>query len=638
MATKARQELTLIDQTDATAIVSWYRTTTGATPSAPTTTSASATPSGWSRTEPTVASSADLANVAWRCEQLVWGDGSCSWGEVTQLSAYDAAKVAYNKALAAAQTATNYVTEITGGGIMVHPSGDANSGWKIADALELIKSTVTAFSVALVSGMAKVIVGEADKSHAEIDYHSLQMVDKDGETYFHVSDLRDASGYMEDVFPARAEAQSRFQLRASVTGNPLVKVGGAWTFDFVVNSSTGDTASSITLSNATTEEVVVSYMPNANSTWKTKAYTIGTRGSGAVGMGSVVEGNGCNASGLFSRASGRSTSAIGNYSSAEGQNTTAGDSYMDVGSHAEGVMTSATGNASHAEGFGTNASGQYSHAEGNSTNAGFAAHAEGGDTEASEAYSHAQNHGTIAASESQTVMGKYNAEDASDVYALIIGNGTGIGARSNAFMVSWAGDVHCTGGPDRDETPSSTATGPGYRFKDALDQTIGRVFPRHNADANSVVVEAMREVGGTMKYGQLYVGVTPAGDPWYYVNGKEAFRETLGLGRTQSNLTLSNTSAGTVTLVRNAIAATVMLTGVKLSSALANGSSVQIATVPSGYRPAAAAHTLAYMNTNGFPHGVDVFVNTAGAVTVMNRSGASLGTSYNIYALLTYVI
>lgn len=53
--------------------------------------------------------------------------------------------------LEAASTATDYVTEITGGGIMVHPIDDDLSGWKIADTLELIKQGVTAFSVALAS-------------------------------------------------------------------------------------------------------------------------------------------------------------------------------------------------------------------------------------------------------------------------------------------------------------------------------------------------------------------------------------------------------------------------------------------------------------------------------------------------------
>ena len=55
--------------------------------------------------------------------------------------------------------------------------------------------------------------------------------------------------------------------------------------------------------------------------------------------------------------------------------------------------------------------------------------------------SHAQNEGTKAASEAQTAMGKYNVEDANDVYALIIGNGTADNARSNAFAVTWDGDI-----------------------------------------------------------------------------------------------------------------------------------------------------------------------------------------------------
>lgn len=77
--------------------------------------------------------------------------------------------------------------------------------------------------------------------------------------------------------------------------------------------------------------------------------------------------------------------------------------------------------------------------------------AEGKDSRAGGEASHAQNLGTIAAKRSQTAIGVYNEEDTSSTtthpsgdarygdYALIIGNGTGESARSNAQAVRWNG-------------------------------------------------------------------------------------------------------------------------------------------------------------------------------------------------------
>ena len=41
----------------------------------------------------------------------------------------------------------------------------------------------------------------------------------------------------------------------------------------------------------------------------------------------------------------------------------------------------------------------------------------------------------------QTAIGKFNISDGADTYALIIGNGTALNARSDALRVKWNGDV-----------------------------------------------------------------------------------------------------------------------------------------------------------------------------------------------------
>lgn len=96
---KASAEVTVYDQTDVVGIAQWHFATTSTTvPSKPATTDASATPSGWSRTEPTIASDSDLDKYVYVCVQTVWGDGSCTWGDVFLSASFEAAKRAYNKA------------------------------------------------------------------------------------------------------------------------------------------------------------------------------------------------------------------------------------------------------------------------------------------------------------------------------------------------------------------------------------------------------------------------------------------------------------------------------------------------------------------------------------------------------------
>ena len=157
---------------------------------------------------------------------------------------------------------------------------------------------------------------------------------------------------------------------------------------------------------------------------------------------SHAEGYHTTASGDSSHAEGKYSTASNNGSHAEGYNTKASEQYA----HAEGVITTASGNGSHAEGYDTTASGADAHAEGYRTTAsGDRSHAEGRCTIASGVYSHAQNDFTIAASSDQTAIGKYNIEDANDVYAFIIGNGTADNVRSNAFTVDWDGNINFSG-------------------------------------------------------------------------------------------------------------------------------------------------------------------------------------------------
>ena len=203
-------------------------------------------------------------------------------------------------------------------------------------------------------------------------------------------------------------------------------------------------------------------------------YTIGTRASNStVGNYSVAEGRGITASGPYSHAEGMTTTASGPYA------------------HSEGYFAVASGTAAHAEGREATANKDYAHAEGWKTTAsGMGGHAEGLRTVASGVYAHAQNVGTIAASAYQTAVGKYNVEDASGDYALIVGNGTNDSLRSNALTVDWDGNV--AHGVDIPWTnlqlassvePYSDGWTPRYRKWGPVVQVLGAVKLKSNQSA-----------------------------------------------------------------------------------------------------------------------------------------------------------
>lgn len=145
-----------------------------------------------------------------------------------------------------------------------------------------------------------------------------------------------------------------------------------------------------------------------------------------------------------------------------------------------GCNSSATAEASIALGEDVLSKGEATVAEGYATTAGSggSAHAEGEYTLASGAASHSQNIGTIAQSIGQTAIGRYNIANggtsisttATSDHAFIIGNGTSAN-RSNAFSVSWNGNVNASGAVYL----GSTATGNAAVSCDQMTDYIGYI-------------------------------------------------------------------------------------------------------------------------------------------------------------------
>lgn len=263
-------------------------------------------------------------------------------------------------------------------------------------------------------------IGQDADTHAVIDYHSLQLIAKEGRTFFHVSDLRNQEGIatLTDYFYGDdTTTQFTFLINQVVA---VIEVS----IDDVTQEEGVDytfTSSSITFTTAPSDEasIVVTYESTSTTA---KAFTFGIRRSGsAVGAYSFVHGYQCRAIGAYSHAEGSYATANGQYSHAEGSESRA----RGRASHAEG-SGQANEYLSHAEGLNSKANGQYSHSEG------YYAQANGNGSHACGEYS-------IADGAYQTVIGRNNVADTTS--AFIIGNGTTYNARRNAFQIGFDGSI-----------------------------------------------------------------------------------------------------------------------------------------------------------------------------------------------------
>ena len=299
-------------------------------------------------------------------------------------------------------------------------------------------------------------IGQNNKNHASINPLSFKLIDKEGNTYFHASDLRESQdGTVEIIDTFISDGSNPAH---STDDGGYVSTLKTYSLSFPAT----DTNYTVEVSDSSGEGLskahyFISFTRNANegaiitvtyetSSYLVKAYTLGFRlENSKIGALSCGIGDHITASGISSYAEGYRTIASGRDSHAEGASTRAsGDS-----SHAEGYQTTASRQFSHAEGYNSIASGGTSHAEGRETTAsGSYSHAEGQGSIASGDISHAEGAGTIASSSYQHVQGKYNIEDPNNRYAFIIGNGRqepNTIVRSNAFTIDWNGSIEAAG-------------------------------------------------------------------------------------------------------------------------------------------------------------------------------------------------
>lgn len=432
----------------------------------------------WSNTVPSYVS----GRYYWTRSHIVWSDNTqTDTTPVLDNGLTDANSNAIN----ARKVATNYLS-MDSTGIMVAdledgeqtPSEATGNNVFIDNTSVNIRDGQTTLASFGVDGMQ---IGLSNESHTNQDYHSWQMIDKEGNIYVNISDLRDTTGVAtvteKDVSLTTVQSQSNptlsetyIDLSFKVSSIISVTINDTPVSSFsIVNASFGYI--STTPFPAEGDSIVVVYTSPSDSL---KAYSLGIRRSNTdIGAFSFIEGYNTTASGHYSHAEGNNSIASGRCSHAEGYGRAKG-----TASHAEG-SSEATGQYSHAEGSSI-AQGMYSHAEGDSSNAfgvnahaenasyaaGFNSHAEGASnaygeyshsegyqTGADGNYSHAQNFGTQAKGEAQTAIGKFNIEDTNNTYAFIIGNGVDDSNRSNALTVKWDGTITAANGFSTDNVP-----------------------------------------------------------------------------------------------------------------------------------------------------------------------------------------
>ena len=435
----------------------------------------------------------------------------------------------YEKWLAdeAAKVATDYITEISGDGIWVTPedakpvggqAASTTTGWHISDALELVKAGVKAFRVWLDNGMAKLRLGEGDRSHVDLDYHSMQMVDKEGNTYFHVSDLRGADGTFTYQITESFEANTvpTLDLPFSVASDGFT----------VLDSTAGadDTANWSRQQNNSYQIYRVSQIA-AKKKYKftlvtddsmALAFTFGSRdGDHDVGGTSVTFGKEVAASGSGGFAHGRYSYATGDYSFASGSDCEAqgrsshaeGDMALALGdfSHAEGTETTAEEPAAHAEGAGSNATGYASHAENESNARGDWSHAEGGTGKLNATYqfvghnppaanghwSHAEGVSTTTAAAAYASHAEGACTTASEKCAHAEGYETSAGlyAHAEGYLTEATGAAsHAEGLLSEASGESSHAQNLGTKASSTNQTALGKYNVEDAADAYAVII------------------------------------------------------------------------------------------------------------------------------------------------------
>ena len=178
MAVKASATITISTERDIQSVTRYYKlqSSTAAAPSKPKT---NPPPSGWDDTEPSYTS--ESTNTLYFCDLTVFSTGSPNflYSEVSKSSSYEAAKEAYNKAVEAAKTATNFLSYNSMDGLLI---GNKTSGSWSGYRSQMLP---TAFNILDASGNVMssygtvTTIGKTSGQHVLINESSLNIMQTD---------------------------------------------------------------------------------------------------------------------------------------------------------------------------------------------------------------------------------------------------------------------------------------------------------------------------------------------------------------------------------------------------------------------------------------------------------------------------
>lgn len=375
----------------------------------------------------------------------------------------------------AGEGASKYITAIDGDGIKVHAENNINVNYALINSkgMEIFQGKTDADSVSAAKFGTTTRVGKTEQSHVNIDYHSLQLIDKEQNTYFWVSDLRDENGLAtfteyyigtggRRAFLVNNKVAEPVSIYDSSNDSNTAVLGNIYSKAFSFDSSeVYYTLVATRVSNPIKDDYATYYtqaiysaFPNVtgysvptppfdeNCAYYTVTATLVTSPVASnlayyyTAVPRLYTFTSAPASNADVRIKyktaitaakaytlGRRTadSGTGNYSCVEGANNI-GSGYA---AHVEGVNNKGIGNYVHVEGTSNIVEGQTSHAEGTGNIVtGYMCHVEGLHNIADGIYQH--------------VQGKYNKPLGYD-YLFIIGNGESDTNRSNALTVDREG-------------------------------------------------------------------------------------------------------------------------------------------------------------------------------------------------------
>ena len=303
-----------------------------------------------------------------------------------------------------------------------------------------------------------ITLGTSNEVHAEIDFNSFELYDKNGNKYFSVGDLRGANGLAHIVNTIYASGSSYyFAITPTIQDTATATVtynGTAITTGFTLTSN-GITFSTLPQAG---DVIVVEYDTSSPA----YHYDNGTRETGTeIGYGSVVGGLHQTASGTHSGVSaGYYNVALGasdyvgggSNNTAKGSNCAVGGGFYNKASESAAAVCGGSYNEAEyfsfvGGGYSNKATGDSSVIGGGSSNSatGNGASVLGGRNNEASATGAVVVGGTGNQADGayQTVFGKYN--DPNNNLAEIVGNGTSDSARSNARTLDWSGNETLAG-------------------------------------------------------------------------------------------------------------------------------------------------------------------------------------------------